>query len=171
MPSSISPRLTLVLGGARSGKSRLAEVLLMRESGPWTYVATAEARDDEMRVRIDEHRARRGVDWTTVEAPIGLAKALTGENPALVDCLTLWLTNLMLGGHDVSRATDALLAVLRERTAPCILVANEVGLGIVPETPLGRAFRDEAGRLNQRIAQACDRVLFVAAGLPMTLKG
>lgn len=171
MPSSISPRLTLVLGGARSGKSRHAEALLSREPGPWTYIATAEARDDEMRARIDEHRARRGAGWTTVEAPIGLAKALTGENAALVDCLTLWLTNLMLGGHDVSRATDALLAVLCERTAPCILVANEVGLGIVPETPLGRAFRDEAGRLNQRVAQACDRVLFVAAGLPLTLKG
>ncbi|MFN0219599.1 MAG: bifunctional adenosylcobinamide kinase/adenosylcobinamide-phosphate guanylyltransferase [Hyphomicrobium sp.] len=172
MSSSISPRLTLVLGGARSGKSALAESLLAASPGPMTYIATAEARDDEMRVRIDAHRTRRGRDWTTVEAPVALVAALNAaEGPALIDCLTLWLTNLMLGSHAIAPETDKLIAALQARAAPCILVSNEVGLGIVPENALARAFRDEAGCLNQRVAAACDRVLFVAAGLPVVLKG
>jgi adenosyl cobinamide kinase/adenosyl cobinamide phosphate guanylyltransferase len=147
-------------------------MLLTRLPGPWRYIATAQAFDDEMRARIAEHRARRDAGWVTVEAPLDLTGALLDEpeTPALVDCLTLWLTNLMLGEHDVAGAAAALEAALAERKAPTILVSNEVGLGIVPETPLGRAFRDEAGRLNQRIAAGADRVMFMVAGLPMTLK-
>lgn len=139
---------------------------------PWTYIATAQAFDDEMRERIDEHRRRRGDGWRTIEAPTDLASALTeaGETPVLVDCLTLWLTNLMLGEHDVAKAVVALEGALARRTAPTLLVSNEVGLGLVPETPLGRSFRDEAGRLNQRIAAKAGRVLLMIAGLPMTVK-
>ncbi|MEQ1576248.1 MAG: bifunctional adenosylcobinamide kinase/adenosylcobinamide-phosphate guanylyltransferase [Hyphomicrobium sp.] len=168
------PRLTLILGGARSGKSALAEQLLSAEPGPWAYIATAQAFDDEMRVRIAQHRARRVDGWTTYDAPVELARALadqTAGQPVLVDCLTLWLTNLLLGSHDVVAATQSLIEVLAARDKPCILVANEVGLGIVPDNALARAFRDEAGRLNQRVATVVDRVLFVAAGLPLTLKG
>ncbi len=174
MTSGNLPRLTLVLGGARSGKSTLAESLLTAGPGPWAYIATAQAHDDEMRQRIAAHQARRASGWVTIEAPVALADALTGvaaDHPALVDCLTLWLTNVMLGGHDVVQATGALIDALSRRDHPCILVSNEVGLGIVPENALARAFRDEAGRLNQRIATVADSVLFVAAGLPMTLKG
>ncbi|MBO1075163.1 bifunctional adenosylcobinamide kinase/adenosylcobinamide-phosphate guanylyltransferase [Roseomonas marmotae] len=165
--------ITLVLGGARSGKSRHAEALVARHPAPWVYLATAEAWDEEMRARIAEHRARRGPEWQTVDAPLGLPVALAaaGARPVLVDCLTLWLTNLMLGGRDVEAATAALEAVLAARAAPTVLVANEVGLGIVPETPLGRAFRDKAGVLNQRIAARAQHVHFIAAGLPLLLKG
>jgi adenosyl cobinamide kinase/adenosyl cobinamide phosphate guanylyltransferase len=165
--------LTLVLGGARSGKSRHAEALLMRHAAPWVYLATAEAWDEEMRARIAEHRARRDGRWRTVDVPLDLPAALgeAGGCPVLVDCLTLWLTNLMLGERDVGAATAALLAALRARAAPTVLVANEVGLGIVPETPLGRAFRDQAGVLNQRVAAEAGHVHFIAAGLPLVLKG
>ena len=125
-----------------------------------------------MRIRVTEHQARRNDDWRTVEAPIHLADAITQEptRPVLVDCLTLWLTNLMLGGHDIPNAISAMEAVLSQRREPTVLVSNEVGLGIVPETPLGRSFRDEAGRLNQRMAALAGGVLFMIAGLPMTLK-
>jgi adenosyl cobinamide kinase/adenosyl cobinamide phosphate guanylyltransferase len=125
-----------------------------------------------MRTRIGAHQSRRGHDWRTVEAPIDIAGAVAAEpaQPVLVDCLTLWLTNLMLGGHDIDAATSALETVLDRRTAPTVLVSNEVGLGIVPATPLGRSFRDEAGRLNQRIAARAEHVLFMIAGLPLTLK-
>jgi adenosyl cobinamide kinase/adenosyl cobinamide phosphate guanylyltransferase len=164
--------LTLVLGGARSGKSRHAEQLLVRHAAPWIYIATAQAWDDEMRVRIGEHRARRGPGWQTIEAPVDLCGALANvaEQPVLLDCLTLWLSNLMLGSHDVDAATEALDAALHNRAAPTILVSNEVGLGVVPATPLGRSFRDRAGALNQRMAASADRVLFMVAGLPMTVK-
>jgi adenosyl cobinamide kinase/adenosyl cobinamide phosphate guanylyltransferase len=162
----------LILGGARSGKSRHAEALLTRHPAPWTYLATAQAFDDEMRTRIAEHRGRRDKGWHTVEAPLELAGALreAGSRPVLVDCLTLWLTNLMLGRHDIPAATDALEAALAARAAPTVLVANEVGLGIVPDNALARAFRDQAGLLNQRIAAQAGTVLFIAAGLPLTLK-
>ncbi|MBO1080584.1 bifunctional adenosylcobinamide kinase/adenosylcobinamide-phosphate guanylyltransferase [Roseomonas haemaphysalidis] len=163
--------ITLVLGGARSGKSRHAEALLAPHPTPWTYIATAEAWDDEMRARIAEHQARRDARWRTVAAQLDLPAALAGAGPALVDCLTLWLTNLMLGGHDVAAATTALESALAARLAPTVLVANEVGLGIVPDTKLGRAFRDAAGVLNQRIAARADHVHFIAAGLPLLLKG
>jgi adenosyl cobinamide kinase/adenosyl cobinamide phosphate guanylyltransferase len=166
------PRITLVLGGARSGKSRYAEELIAHHAAPWVYIATAQAFDDEMRIRIAEHRARRGSDWRTIEAPADLADAIVREpaRPVLVDCLTLWLTNLVLGGHDIDAATSALEAALDSRRQTTVLVSNEIGLGIVPRTPLGRSFRDQAGRLNQRMAARADRVLFMIAGLPMTLK-
>jgi adenosylcobinamide kinase / adenosylcobinamide-phosphate guanylyltransferase len=166
------PHVTLILGGARSGKSRHAEEIVQALPRPWTYIATGQAFDEEMRVRIAEHRRRRGDGWHTIEAPLDLAGALSeaGDTPVLVDCLTLWLSNLMLGDHDVTAATSALDEALAQRKAPTLLVGNEVGLGIVPETPLGRAFRDEAGRLNQRIAAIAGRVLFMVAGLPMTVK-
>jgi adenosyl cobinamide kinase/adenosyl cobinamide phosphate guanylyltransferase len=162
----------LVLGGARSGKSRYAEHLLTHHAAPWIYIATAQALDDEMRIRIAEHQARRGQGWHTIEAPIDLVDALDQDaaRPALVDCLTLWLTNLMLGGHHIPAATAALEAALARRRKSTILVSNEVGFGIVPETPLGRSFRDEAGRLNQRMAALAGHVVFMIAGLPLSLK-
>jgi adenosylcobinamide kinase/adenosylcobinamide-phosphate guanylyltransferase len=136
------------------------------------YVATAQAYDDEMRARIAEHRARRDAGWRTVDAPVGLGAALddAGGAPVLVDCLTLWLTNLMLGGHEVAAETEALMAALGRRAGPTVLVASEVGLGIVPENALARRFRDEAGRLHQRIAGAADSVLFMVAGIAMRVK-
>lgn len=165
------PRLTLVLGGARSGKSRYAEELVLRADPPWTYVATAEALDDEMRERIAHHRDRRGADWHTLDAPLDLLGAI-GRLPgaALIDCLTLWLSNVMFAGRDVEAESERLLAALASAPGPLVVVSNEVGLGIVPETPLGRAFRDAQGRLNQRVAAAADRVVFMAAGLPLSLK-
>lgn len=164
--------VTLILGGARSGKSRHGEALVMALPPPWIYIATAEAWDEEMRARIATHRARRNADWRTVDAPLALAEALAaaGDAPVLVDCLTLWLTNLMLGERDVAAATEGLLAALDGRAAPTVLVANEVGLGIVPEHRLGRDFRDQAGLLHQRIAARAARVLFMVAGLPMVVK-
>ena len=164
---------TLVLGGARSGKSRHAEALIARYPAPWAYVATAQAWDDEMRARIAEHRARRGADWHTIDAPLDLAAALAeaGTRPALVDCLTLWLTNLMLGGHDIAAATGALQDALAARAAPAVLVSSEVGLGIVPENALARSFRDAAGALHQALAARAASVHFIAAGLPLVLKG
>ena len=161
----------LVLGGARSGKSRVAEGLLGEAEAP-LYLATATGGDEEMRARIARHRADRGERWRTREVPVELAAALVDEQgPALVDCLTLWLTNLLLGDHDIAAHAARLEAALAARAGPTVLVSNEVGLGIVPADPLTRRFRDEAGRLNQRVAAASDRVLFVAAGLPIALKG
>jgi adenosylcobinamide kinase/adenosylcobinamide-phosphate guanylyltransferase len=169
------PRVTLVLGGARSGKSHHAEALVEAWERDALYVATAEPGDDEMRDRIAQHRARRGARWTTIEAPLELAAVLRREGsagrPILVDCLTLWLSNLMLAGRDVAGERRALLAALAAAEGPVVLVANEVGLGIVPENALARAFRDHAGTLNREVATASERVLFVAAGLPLVLKG
>ena len=164
--------VTLILGGARSGKSRHGESLIAALPSPWTYIATAEAWDEEMRARIATHRARRDERWQTVDAPLALPDALrdTADRPVLVDCLTLWLTNLILAEHDLTAATDDLLAALATRAAPTVLVANEVGLGIVPDHKLGRDFRDEAGILHQRIAATADHVLFMVAGLPMVVK-
>jgi adenosylcobinamide kinase/adenosylcobinamide-phosphate guanylyltransferase len=127
-----------------------------------------------MRQRISHHQERRGSGWMTYEAPLGLAEILSGRSaaqPCLVDCLTLWLSNMLLAGRDIDEETETLVAALAKRSAPCIMVSNEVGLGIVPENALARAFRDAAGRLNQRIAAVADRVIFIAAGLPLTLKG
>ena len=164
-------KLIFVLGGARSGKSRHAEELLMRAPAPWAYVATAEAFDDEMRERIARHRARRDDRWQTLDVPLELADAVAGrQGPALIDCLTLWLSNVMLAGRDVEAEAGRLLATLAAAQGPLIMVSNEVGLGLVPETPLGRAFRDAQGRLNQQVAAGADRVIFMAAGLPLVLK-
>jgi adenosylcobinamide kinase/adenosylcobinamide-phosphate guanylyltransferase len=168
------PAVTLVLGGARSGKSRYAERLIEETSVQGTYIATAEPGDAEMASRIAAHRARRGSFWHTVEAPIEVPSVIAGEaasdRPLLIDCLTLWLSNLLLADKCVEAETATLSAALREAAGPVVLVANEVGLGLVPETPLGRRFRDAAGRLNQEIATLADRVVFVAAGLPLVLK-
>ena len=165
------PRVSLVLGGARSGKSRYAQALIERRPPPWAYIATAQAFDEEMWARIAEHRAQRSPDWLTIEAPLDLAGALAGAaGPALVDCLTLWLTNLMLAKRDIAAAVAELERALDARTAPTVLVTNEVGLGIVPENALARRFRDEAGRLNQRLAARADRVLFMVAGIALQVK-
>jgi adenosylcobinamide kinase/adenosylcobinamide-phosphate guanylyltransferase len=171
MPNSSS--ITLVLGGARSGKSRHAENLVAAAPAPWTYIATAQAFDDEMRERIASHRARRDENWQTVDAPLALADALESASgkPVLIDCLTLWLTNLLLGEQDIEQATLALEKALATRQAATVLVSNEVGAGIVPENKLARAFRDHQGWLNQRIAAVADQVVLVTAGLPLTLKG
>lgn len=166
-------RLTLVLGGARSGKSAHAEHLIADVPAPWTYIATGQAFDGEMADRIAAHRARRGDGWRTVEAPLDLAGALRrlpDGRPVLVDCLTLWLSNHLLAGTDPEPLSDELEAVLSAPRGPWVLVSNEVGMGIVPDNALARRFRDEAGRLNQRVAALADRVLFVVAGLPMTVK-
>jgi len=172
--------ITLVMGGARSGKSRYAERFVEQSAAHGTYCATAEPGDDEMMARIAAHRARRhevarGSFWRTVEAPLALPAAIAAEaapdRPLLIDCLTLWLSNLLLAEKCIEAEKAALSAALREAAGPVVLVANEVGLGLVPETPLGRRFRDEAGRLNQEIAGLADRVVFIAAGLPLLLKG
>ena len=172
MSSELRAPVTLLLGGARSGKSRHAEALTMGFAAPWTYVATSEIYDDEMRERVSEHKARRGDGWQTVEAPLDLAGAIEAAsgNAVLVDCLTLWLSNLMHVDRDIEEATAALEAALARASAPVFLVSNEVGLGIVPDNALARRFRDEAGRLHQRLAARADRVLFMVAGLPMVVK-
>jgi adenosyl cobinamide kinase/adenosyl cobinamide phosphate guanylyltransferase len=169
--------ITLVLGGARSGKSRYAESLIAALpppwQPPWSYLATAEAGDTEMAARIATHRARRGPQWQTIEAPRDLAAALKSRQtmPVLVDCLTLWLSNLMLADADIDAEIARLEAALADTGAPVVLVANEVGSGIVPDNPLGRRFRDLQGVLNQRMAARADRVVFVVAGLPLAIKG
>jgi adenosylcobinamide kinase / adenosylcobinamide-phosphate guanylyltransferase len=169
------PPVTLVLGGARSGKSRYAERLVEVSATGGIYCATAEAGDAEMAERIAAHRARRGAFWRTVEVPLALAPIVAAETarerPLLVDCLTLWLSNLLLAGKAPDEEGAALRRALREADGAVVLVSNEVGMGLVPETPLGRRFRDAAGRLNQDVAALADRVVFVAAGLPLVLKG
>lgn len=162
---------TLVLGGARSGKSAHAQRLAERSGLRPVMIATAEAWDDEMAGRIARHQAERGASWRTVEAPLDLVSALArlaADEIAVIDCLTLWVSNLMHAGRDVAVETGRLLEALPGRAT--ILVANEVGLGIVPDNALARAFRDEAGRANQRVAAAADEAVFIAAGLPLTLK-
>ena len=172
-----APKLTLVLGGARSGKSRYAEHLIAALppawNPPWIYVATAEPGDEEMRARIAAHRTRRGASWQTVEAPHELAEAvvLAQPIPALVDCLTLWLSNLMLAGADIDGEIVRFERALAAASAPVVMVSNEVGSGIVPEHSLGRRFRDLQGALNQRMAARADRVVLMVAGLPLTVKG
>ncbi|GAN76822.1 bifunctional adenosylcobinamide kinase/adenosylcobinamide-phosphate guanylyltransferase [Acidisphaera rubrifaciens] len=164
--------VTLVLGGARSGKSRHAESLLTAGPPPWCYVATAQAFDAEMADRIAIHRARRTEGWRTFEAPLDIDRALARAAglPVLIDCLTLWVSNLLLGERDIDAAGAALLAAIDRHAAPIVLVANETGLGIVPDSALARRFRDAAGWLNQRVAVRADRVLFMVAGLPMVVK-
>jgi adenosylcobinamide kinase/adenosylcobinamide-phosphate guanylyltransferase len=179
VPAFPLPPLTLVLGGARSGKSTHAEKLATASlhgapPRPAVYLATAQAGDLEMATRIVAHRARRGANWTTVEEPLKLGERLAAVaahgQPVLVDCLTLWLSNVMLAGGDVDEAADELVRALEGLAVPVVLVSNEVGLGIVPDTPLGRAFRDAQGRLNMRMAERADRVILMTAGLPLTLK-
>lgn len=165
----------LVLGGARSGKSRFAESLAADHRGERVYVATAEAGDAEMRRRIQDHRDRRGEDWRTVEEPLRLVEVLAREAVAgrfvLVDCLTLWISNLMQRDRDVAGGVEALAGMMGGLSASVAIVSNEVGLGIVPDNPLARRFRDHAGLANQRIAEAASEVVFMAAGQPLKLKG
>ena len=169
--SGANARVSLVLGGARSGKSAYAEMLVRALPAPWIYCATAQALDDEMRERIAHHRAGRAQGWITLETPLHLAEAVAAAaHPMLVDCLTLWLTKIMLAGRDVLAETSHLLAAAKASNAPIVFVSNEVGLGIVPDNALARAFRDHAGRLNQEIAKTASKVVFMAAGLPMMLK-
>jgi adenosylcobinamide kinase/adenosylcobinamide-phosphate guanylyltransferase len=168
------PRLTLIIGGARSGKSRFAEGLVTALPAPWIYVATGEAWDAEMEERIAHHVSRRGPGWTTRETPLDLADLLHAQagNPApvLIDCLTLWLSNVMHAGRDIEIEQARLLDALAAPGGPVVVVSNEVGLGIVPDNALARAFRDAQGRLNAAVAARADRVVLMAAGLPLTLK-
>jgi len=162
----------LITGGARSGKSALAERIVKRMGDTLVYIATAQAFDDEMTARIAEHQARRGGEWTTINAPIDLSEALLESDgqPRLVDCLTIWLTNLMLDDCDIPAETEKLLSVLAQQTSPVVIVTNEVGSGIVPDNKLGREFRDAAGRLNQQVAEACDEVYLAVSGQPLKVK-
>lgn len=167
-------QITLVLGGAASGKSAWAEKLVTASGRPRTYIATAQALDTEMEAKIAAHRARRGTGWQMIEAPQDLPTAL-GRLPAghlvLVDCATMWLSNRLLAGADPAAESATLLAALSDCASPVVIVSNEVGQGIVPQAPLARRFREHQGRLNRRIAERADRVVAIMAGLPLALKG
>lgn len=163
----------LITGGARSGKSSVAERMTLAMGRPAIYIATAQAFDDEMTQRIETHQARRGPEWTTVSEPLALVEALEqtdGQGPRLVDCLTLWLTNLMLGEKDWEAEATRLVAAIEAQTSPVIFVTNEVGAGIVPENKLARAFRDAAGLLNQQVAGACDELWLCVSGYEIRVK-
>ncbi len=177
MPAGPTARATLILGGVRSGKSRLAE-RLARESGlPVTYLATALPGDDEMRARIEAHRVRRPSDWHLVEEPVQLAATLADvcadDRCVLVECLTLWLTNLLCGEDEtrLRQELDDLLALLPRLPGELVLVGNEVNMGVIPLDPLSRRYCDLAGNLHQQLAAACDRVVLTVAGLPLLVKG
>ncbi|HCS71532.1 MAG TPA: bifunctional adenosylcobinamide kinase/adenosylcobinamide-phosphate guanylyltransferase [Rhodospirillaceae bacterium] len=169
------PPVTLILGGQRSGKSRLAETLIEDAAGGGLYLATAEARDGEMTERIATHRARRGPDWETIEEPLDILGQIREHaapgRPVLVDCVTLWLSNLMAAGRDAESEVETLARGLTGLAGPVVLVSNEVGLGVIPANALARSFADAAGLANQRLAACADRVVFTAAGLPLVLKG
>ncbi len=172
MPSL--PHLSLILGGARSGKSAFAEKLAKSTNRPRAYIATSQAFDVEMEAKIAKHQQDRGPDWQTIEAPLNIVGALAevSENSiVLIDCLTLWLSNQMHAGADIEVEVTKLLTALSASPNPVMCVSNEVGMGLVPDTPLGRQFRDAQGRLNRKIAEQADLAVFVAAGLPLTLKG
>ena len=168
-------RSLLVLGGARSGKSRYAQAAAEAMPGELVYLATAQAFDDEMTQRIARHRDDRGPRWRTVEEPLDLAAAIGRKagptRTILIDCLTLWTSNLLLAERDMAAATADLIAALAAAPGPVVLVSNEVGLGIVPDNALARRFRDAAGELNQAVAAAVDTVVLMSAGLPLILKG
>lgn len=169
-----SEGLTLVLGGVSSGKSRFAEDLVSASGGAKVYIATAEALDAEMQAKIARHQARRGDDWQIVEAPRNLPAVLaklTGNQVVLLDCASMWLTNILMDDGDIRPETKALLQALRNCPAQVVVVSNEVGLGGVADNPLLRKFQRHQGELNQELAQIADLVVFVTAGLPITLKG
>ncbi|OHC74913.1 MAG: bifunctional adenosylcobinamide kinase/adenosylcobinamide-phosphate guanylyltransferase [Rhodospirillales bacterium RIFCSPLOWO2_12_FULL_58_28] len=167
------PLITLVLGGARSGKSAYAERLVNTDEAG-LYLATAEIRDDEMAERVRLHRGRRDRTWTTVEEPLNLAQALkehsSPRRPVLVECLTIWLSNLMEAQRNIGSETGVLVETLSLLQGPVVFVSNEVGQGIIPDNRLARDFVDASGRLNQSIAMIADRVIFINAGLPTVLK-
>ncbi len=170
----ILQRLTLVLGGAASGKSDFAEALIGADGRPRIYIATAQAFDSEMETKIARHRASRGPGWRTIEAPFDLAAALDGiaaDHVVLIDCVTLWLSNLMLADAGLEDAETALFAALDACPAPVVVVSNEVGAGIVPDNALARRFRAAQGGLNRRLAARAELVVTVIAGLPLALKG
>lgn len=165
--------LTLVLGGAASGKSAFAETQVIAHGLPRVYIATAQAYDDEMKEKIRAHKVARGPDWHTIEAPENLVEALKNipiGKSVLIDCVTLWLSNRLLAQADLDADRSALLTALRDCPCPVVVVSNETGLGIVPDNALARRFRNAQGRLNQAIAKQADHVVLVTAGLPMSLK-
>jgi len=169
----VNARLSLVLGGARSGKSAFAESLIRSSPPPWIYLATAEALDAEMVERVAKHRARRDARWVTIEAPHQLAAALAeapGSSPLLVDCLTFWLSNRLLAGADLHAEIEVLVDALCSRNAVTVAVSSEVGLGIVPENALARAFRDASGDLHQAVARVAGSVTYMIAGCPLQVK-
>ena len=167
-------KLTFVLGGAASGKSAIAEQIVNATGKPKVYLATAQAFDLEMKEKIAAHQKDRGNGWTTVEEPFEIAEVVQRQNPQhiiLIDCLTLWLTNILLAEQDLDASFDTFLASLESAPCEVVLVSNEVGHGIVPDNALSRRFRAAQGRLNQRVASLCDPVVAVMAGLPLALKG
>ncbi len=166
--------LTFVLGGAASGKSKYAETVIENSGLGKIYVATARIWDEEIQAKVDLHQARRGADWTCLDAPIDVAGALgsaSEKQATLLDCATMWLTNVMLDNHDLAAEQDRFLTALARSKGPVVVVSNEVGQGIVPDTPLGRAFREAQGRLNIALAAQADCVVHVVAGLPQVIKG
>jgi adenosylcobinamide kinase/adenosylcobinamide-phosphate guanylyltransferase len=175
MLKTADSQVTLVLGGARSGKSRHAELLCLSTGLAPVYLATSQPYDQEMAERVARHRADRDRRWTTVEEPLALAECLQGETASerivLVECLTLWLTNLMMAERDVAAASEELVRILPALPGPVVLVSNEVGQGVVPANAMARAFVDHAGRLHQRLAAIATTVTLVVAGLPLQLKG
>lgn len=168
-------RIILVLGGARCGKSAFAEGLIDQSGLKKVYIATGQVFDSEMENRVDLHKVRRGQEWALVEEPLDLAGALKAATAAdtavLVDCLTLWVTNLMIAERPMAMEADGLVDAIHVLPGTVVFVSNEVGLGIVPDNAMARAFRDHAGLLHQAVAAAADEVYFVAAGLPLKLKG
>lgn len=165
--------IVLVTGGARSGKSRLAEARCLALGSPATYIATAAIFDDEMRARVAQHRARRGGEWRDHPAQLDLGQAIAateGLGPRLVDCLTMWLNNVIYHGQDAQVETARLCAALQAAVSPVVLVSNEIGMGIVPDNALARAFRDAQGLLNQRVAALADEVILAVSGLPLRVK-
>lgn len=164
----------LITGGTRSGKSELGERLTLGLGTPALYIATAQPLDAEMTDRIDRHRARRGPEWQTLEAPQDLVGALSRSDaeglPRLVDCITLWLSNILLADRDWESEVAALTDLLPSLRAPVVFVTNEVGSGIVPENALARAYRDAAGLTNQRLARRCDELWFCVSGYPLKVK-
>ncbi|MEX0347349.1 MAG: bifunctional adenosylcobinamide kinase/adenosylcobinamide-phosphate guanylyltransferase [Rhizobiaceae bacterium] len=168
-----NPNLTLVIGGARSGKSSHGERLIEAHAPPWIYVATAQALDEEMKQRISAHQKRRDERWKTIEAPLDLVSAMekkSGDRPVLIDCLTLWLTNHLMNGADLRQECLSLQQTLSSRAGPTVVITNEVGQGIVPADAMTREFRDAAGRLNQMIASVSGSVVQMVAGIAVKVK-
>jgi len=168
------PKLSLILGGAASGKSAFAESLVTASGAPRVYIATAQAFDDEMRAKVAAHLAQRGTNWRTIETPLDAAGALVQVHETevvLLDCATMWLTNHLLAENDISAESDRLLKALEVCAGRVVVVSNEVGLDVVPDNKLARQFRDAQGKLNQAIAARADLAALVVAGLPMVIKG
>ena len=169
-------KIVIILGGARSGKSyyALKEASLIK--GQKAFIATAEALDDEMHIRIENHKKERGSDWDTYEEPLHIAPVISRIREKyeviLIDCLTLWVSNIMHAGFDITEETEKLVSAISITSpAPLYIISNEVGLGLVPESPLGRAYRDNLGHVNRQVARASTDVIFMVAGIPLKIKG